>query len=133
MGWHYYFVKEERNSQYNDKFIYEVKEWLKETPRQGNKVYTQYLLKQEDFASCKALLYQVKELCNMYILVWPWQELYSHSYKYVTVIFASIPNFDEFYSEDQINDGGKECIRFLNEIINDFDEVRVVYNSRWNG
>jgi len=41
----------------------------------------------------------------------------------VTVIFASIPNFDEFYSEDQINDGGKECIRFLNEIINDFDEV----------
>lgn len=50
-------------------------------------------------------------------------ELYSHSYNYVTVIFASIPNFDEFYSEDQINDGGKECIRFLNEIINDFDEV----------
>lgn len=38
-------------------------------------------------------------------------------------MFASIPNFDEFYSEDQINDGGKECIRFLNEIINDFDEV----------
>lgn len=45
----------------------------------------------------------------------------------MTVIFASIPNFDEFYSEDQINDGGKECIRFLNEIINDFDEVR--YNE----
>ena len=43
----------------------------------------------------------------------------------MTVVFASIPNFDEFYSEDQINDGGKECIRFLNEIINDFDEVRV--------
>ena len=106
---------------------------MKETPRQGNTVYAQYVLKQEDFASCKALLYQVKELCDMYILVWPWQELYSHSYKYVTVIFASIPNFDEFYSEDQINDGGKECIRFLNEIINDFDEVRVVYNSRCNG
>lgn len=50
-------------------------------------------------------------------------DLYSQSYKYVTVMFASIPNFDEFYSEDQINDGGKECIRFLNEIINDFDEV----------
>ena len=46
----------------------------------------------------------------------------------MTVIFASIPNFDEFYSEDQINDGGKECIRFLNEIINDFDEVRVVHS-----
>lgn len=45
----------------------------------------------------------------------------------MTVVFASIPNFDEFYSEDQINDGGKECIRFLNEIINDFDEVRVFF------
>ena len=45
-------------------------------------------------------------------------------------MFASIPNFDEFYSEDQINDGGKECIRFLNEIINDFDEVWVDCNSR---
>ena len=45
-------------------------------------------------------------------------------------MFASIPNFDEFYSEDQINDGGKECIRFLNEIINDFDEVWVAYNKR---
>lgn len=50
-------------------------------------------------------------------------ELYSQSYNYVTVIFASIPNFDEFYSEELINDCGKECIRFLNEIINDFDEV----------
>ena len=48
----------------------------------------------------------------------------------MTVVFASIPNFDEFYSEDQINDGGKECIRFLNEIINDFDEVRVFRSSR---
>ena len=47
----------------------------------------------------------------------------------MTVIFASIPNFDEFYSEDQINDGGKECIRFLNEIINDFDEVRGTHCS----
>ena len=43
------------------------------------------------------------------------------------MIFASIPNFDEFYSEDNINDGGKECIRFLNEIINDFDEVQLDY------
>lgn len=69
-------------------------------------------------------IYSVSVMWQLF-LVWPWQELYSHSYKYVTVIFASIPNFDEFYSEDQINDGGKECIRFLNEIINDFDEVRV--------
>lgn len=64
------------------------------------------------------------------IFVTTWQELYSQSYNYVTVIFASIPNFDEFYSEELINDCGKECIRFLNEIINDFDEVSQRF-SRW--
>ena len=42
------------------------------------------------------------------------------------MIFASIPNFDEFYSEDSINKGGVECIRFLNEVINDFDEVGII-------
>lgn len=36
-------------------------------------------------------------------------------------MFASIPNFTEFYSED-INKG-VECIRLLNEIIADFDEL----------
>ena len=51
------------------------------------------------------------------------QELYSKSYNGVGVIFASIPNFSEFYSEDSINKGGIECMRVLNEIISDFDEV----------
>ena len=37
------------------------------------------------------------------------------------VLFASIPNFTEFYSED-VNEG-VECIRLLNEIIVDFDEL----------
>lgn len=37
------------------------------------------------------------------------------------MLFASIPNFTEFYSED-INKG-VECIRLLNEIIADFDEL----------
>ncbi|XP_048590688.1 adenylate cyclase type 3 [Nematostella vectensis] len=50
-------------------------------------------------------------------------DLYSHSYKRVSVMFASIPNFSEFYSEDNINNGGVECIRLLNEVITDFDEV----------
>lgn len=36
-------------------------------------------------------------------------------------MFASIPNFTEFYSED-VN-RGVECIRLLNEIIADFDEL----------
>jgi adenylate cyclase 8 len=49
------------------------------------------------------------------------EELYSQSRDEVGVLFASIPNFTEFYSED-INKG-LECIRLLNEIIADFDEL----------
>lgn len=37
------------------------------------------------------------------------------------VMFASIPNFKEFYSEDI--DKGKECLRVLNEILCDFDSL----------
>lgn len=37
------------------------------------------------------------------------------------VMFASIPNFQDFYSEDIEN--GKACIRILNEIICDFDSL----------
>ncbi|KDR14082.1 Adenylate cyclase type 5, partial [Zootermopsis nevadensis] len=51
----------------------------------------------------------------------PTEELYSQSRDKVGVMFASIPNFTEFYSED-INKG-MECIRLLNEIIADFDEL----------
>ena len=39
-------------------------------------------------------------------------------------MFASIPNYKEFYVETDINKQGLECIRLLNEIICDFDEVR---------
>ena len=39
------------------------------------------------------------------------------------MIFASVANFDTFYSEDGINKGGIECMRLLNEIISDFDDV----------
>lgn len=49
------------------------------------------------------------------------EELYAKSYDCVAVLFASIPNFSTFYSED-INKG-KECIRLLNEIIFDFDQL----------
>jgi len=38
-------------------------------------------------------------------------------------MFASIPDFREFYYETDINKSGKECLRLLNEIIADFDEV----------
>ena len=39
-------------------------------------------------------------------------------------MFASISGFDEFYGEDDINKHGLECLRLLNEIFSDFDEVR---------
>ncbi|KAG7160379.1 Adenylate cyclase type 8-like, partial [Homarus americanus] len=49
------------------------------------------------------------------------EELFSKAYENVGVLFASIPNFTQFYSED-VN-RGMECIRLLNEIIADFDEA----------
>ena len=39
-------------------------------------------------------------------------------------MFASITNFAEFYIELEGNNEGVECLRLLNEIIADFDEVR---------
>lgn len=39
-------------------------------------------------------------------------------------MFASIPNYKEFYDENDINKQGLECLRLLNEIICDFDKVR---------
>uniref|UniRef100_A0A096MHP6 Adenylate cyclase type 4 n=1 Tax=Poecilia formosa TaxID=48698 RepID=A0A096MHP6_POEFO len=49
------------------------------------------------------------------------QDLYSESYECVCVLFASMPQFKEFYSESSANGDGLECLRFLNEIILDFD------------
>lgn len=51
------------------------------------------------------------------------QELYSHAYSRVGVLFASITNFHEFYMELDLNNQGIECIRLLNEIIADFDDL----------
>lgn len=38
-------------------------------------------------------------------------------------MFASIPNYIEFYDETDVNKQGLECLRLLNEIICDFDKV----------
>lgn len=40
-------------------------------------------------------------------------------------MFVFIFNFNDFYIELDGNNMGVECLRFLNEIIVDFDEVRV--------
>ena len=49
------------------------------------------------------------------------EDLFAERRNNAGVLFASIPNFTEFYSED-VNEG-VECIRLLNEIIIDFDEI----------
>ncbi|KAF3840245.1 hypothetical protein F7725_018962 [Dissostichus mawsoni] len=54
------------------------------------------------------------------------EELYSQSYDEIGVMFASIPNFSDFYTEESINNGGIECLRFLNEIISDFDSIKTI-------
>ncbi|XP_077442617.1 adenylate cyclase type 3-like isoform X2 [Stigmatopora argus] len=51
------------------------------------------------------------------------EELYSQAYQEAGVMFASIPNFSDFYTEESINNGGIECLRILNEIISDFDAL----------
>jgi hypothetical protein len=45
-------------------------------------------------------------------------------------MFASIPNFKEFYVQSDINKDGLECLRLLNEIIAEFDLVviLILYN-----
>uniref|UniRef100_A0AAX7VUI8 Adenylate cyclase type 5 n=1 Tax=Astatotilapia calliptera TaxID=8154 RepID=A0AAX7VUI8_ASTCA len=50
-------------------------------------------------------------------------ELYYQSCECVAVMFASISNFSEFYVELEGNNEGVECLRLLNEIIADFDEI----------
>eukprot|EP00116_Pleurobrachia_bachei_P001344 sb/3461606/ len=50
--------------------------------------------------------------------------LYHEDHYNVGVMFASIPNFfAEFYAENDVNNNGIECMRVLNEIIADFDEL----------
>ncbi|XP_052126237.1 Ca(2+)/calmodulin-responsive adenylate cyclase isoform X1 [Frankliniella occidentalis] len=51
------------------------------------------------------------------------QELYHQSYSRVGVVFASITNYHEFYIELDGNNQGMECLRLLNEIIADFDQL----------
>lgn len=52
-------------------------------------------------------------------------DLYHERYQSVAVMFASIPNYKEFYDETDVNKQGLECLRLLNEIICDFDKVCV--------
>ncbi len=46
-------------------------------------------------------------------------------------MFASIPNYKEFYDENDVNKQGLECLRLLNEIICDFDKVTFKHSSEF--
>ncbi|KPM02124.1 adenylate cyclase type 2-like protein 3, partial [Sarcoptes scabiei] len=50
-------------------------------------------------------------------------QIYSETYEFCAVTFASIPNFSDFYSENELNDNGLKCLQVLNEIICDFDQL----------
>uniref|UniRef100_A0AC35UBH1 Adenylate cyclase n=1 Tax=Rhabditophanes sp. KR3021 TaxID=114890 RepID=A0AC35UBH1_9BILA len=50
-------------------------------------------------------------------------ELYSEARDFACIIFATITEFDKFYMELDANNEGVECLRLLNEIIVDFDQL----------
>lgn len=52
---------------------------------------------------------------------------YSENYADVAIIFASIVNFNKLY--DETYSGGKEYLRYLNELISDFDELLKGFNN----
>lgn len=64
------------------------------------------------------------------LLLFVMQDLYHQSYDLVCVMFASIPDFKEFYTESDVNKEGLECLRLLNEIIADFDEVNTQITTK---
>ncbi|KAK7498928.1 hypothetical protein BaRGS_00009737 [Batillaria attramentaria] len=51
------------------------------------------------------------------------EDLYHEYYPHASVMFASMPNFKDFYQQTAANGEGLECIRVLNEIISDFDTL----------
>ncbi|KAM7365855.1 hypothetical protein PAMP_016750 [Pampus punctatissimus] len=51
------------------------------------------------------------------------EELYSQSYERVGVLFASLPGFSDFYERKDLLHQHVECLRLLNHIIIDFDEL----------
>lgn len=62
---------------------------------------------------------ETTHVCRLFVS----QELYHEQCDFVCIMFASIPNFSEFYVELEANNEGVECLRLLNEIIADFDEL----------
>ena len=54
-------------------------------------------------------------------------ELYHEEYKFVACLFASIPNFMDYFTQQDSTEGGLHCLEFLNHIISGFDAVRYYF------
>ena len=57
------------------------------------------------------------------LVQYPIPELYNELRPEAVVMFATIPNFSDFYVELDGNNEGVECLRLLNEIVADFDQL----------
>lgn len=42
------------------------------------------------------------------------------------ILYINYMHILDFYSEESVNNQGLECLRFLNEVISDFDAVRIM-------
>ena len=51
------------------------------------------------------------------------QDLYYDFHREAGILFASIPDFADYYEEEEANNQGIECMRLLNEIFGDFDQL----------
>ncbi len=58
----------------------------------------------------------------MILLHWV-QDLYYDFHPEAGILFASIPDFADYYKEEESNNQGIECMRLLNEIFGDFDQL----------
>lgn len=47
-------------------------------------------------------------------------------------MFASIPDFMDFYSENDLNKHGLVCLNVLNQIITEFDQVCIYVHVNLN-
>ena len=57
------------------------------------------------------------------------KDLYAQACSSVAVLFSNICNFSEFYMELEATGDGMECLRVLNQIIVDFDNVSIWLQS----
>ncbi|KAF8774534.1 Adenylate cyclase type 2 like protein [Argiope bruennichi] len=60
---------------------------------------------------------ELNRTISFYLLL----DLYHEEYSSVAVMFASIPNYMDYYSESLLNDEGRKCLQVLHEIICEFD------------